>query len=92
MTAKKDKMKANADNSSLTPDINFEAALAELESLVTQMEGGDLSLDDSLKAFERGIALTRHCSNALKEAELKVQLLTQDGELVDFDRQDLDDA
>jgi len=72
--------------------LNFEAALAELETLVAQMEGGDLSLDDSLKAFERGIALTRHCSTALKEAELKVEALREDGELVDYDPEDFDDA
>ena len=76
----------------LTQDVNFESALEELETLVAQMESGDLSLDDSLKAFERGIALTRHCSTALKEAELKVQTLTQDGDLVDFDSEGMDDA
>ena len=76
----------------LTQDVNFESALEELETLVAQMESGDLSLDDSLKAFERGIALTRHCSMALKEAELKVQALTQDGDLVDFDSEYMDDA
>ena len=73
-------------------DLNFEAALEELESLVEQMEGGQLSLDESLKAFERGVALTRHCSTALKQAELKVQALSEDGELVDFDTDELDDA
>ena len=92
MTDKKTKSKADSDDNILTSEVNFEAALAELESLVAQMEGGDLSLDDSLKAFERGIALTRHCSSALKQAELKVQLLTQEGDLEDFDGQDLDDA
>ncbi len=58
-------------------DIDFEAALEELETLVERMEGGDLSLEDSLKAFERGIALTRTCQAALKRAELKVQALTE---------------
>jgi exodeoxyribonuclease VII small subunit len=73
-------------------DVKFETALQELESLVAQMESGDLSLDESLKAFERGIALTRHCSTALKDAELKVQALTEDGALVDFDTGEVDDA
>ena len=75
----------------LTQDIQFEAALAELEGLVEQMEGGNLSLDESLQAFERGIALTRHCSNALAQAELKVQALTADNTLEEFDLGDPDD-
>jgi len=73
-------------------NVKFESALEELESLVAQMESGELSLDESLKAFERGIALTRHCSTALKEAELKVQTLTAEGDLVDFDTGEVDDA
>ncbi len=59
------------------PELNFEAALAELEQLVEQMETGELSLEDSLKAFERGVALTRDCQRALKDAELRVQALTE---------------
>lgn len=60
---------------------DFEAALAELESLVEQMEQGDLSLDESLKQFERGVQLTRTCQTALKDAEQKVQiLLEKDGQ------------
>ena len=79
-------------NETATDPVKFEAALEELESLVAQMESGNLSLDDSLKAFERGIALTRRCSSALKEAELKVKALTEDGELLDFDADDVDDT
>ena len=87
------KSKQSAQSQSALPDdLKFEAALEELESLVAQMEGGQLSLDESLKAFERGVALTRHCSTALKEAELKVQALSDDGDLVDFDTEELDDA
>tara|TARA_A100001037_G_scaffold297272_3_gene319038 strand:- start:2368 stop:2604 length:237 start_codon:yes stop_codon:yes gene_type:complete len=66
-----------------TPD--FESALAELEDLVEQLESGELPLEESLKAFEKGIALTRHCQNALKAAELKVKALTENDELVDLD-------
>ena len=62
-------------------DINFEEALAELETLVAQMEGGDLSLDESLKAFERGVRLTRQCQQVLSAAELKVRTLSESGEL-----------
>lgn len=56
--------------------IPFEQALAELESLVETMEKGDLSLEESLTSFERGIALTRHCQQALQEAEQKIEILT----------------
>ena len=50
--------------------------MAELDDLVSQMEDGDLSLDDSLKAFERGVMLTRQCQQALSQAELLVKTLT----------------
>ncbi|XOV83584.1 MAG: exodeoxyribonuclease VII small subunit [bacterium] len=83
--------KAPESDNILTPDIQFEAALAELETLVEQMEGGSLSLDESLQAFERGIALTRHCAKALAQAELKVQTLTADNTLEEFDIGDVDD-
>lgn len=56
---------------------NFEAAIAELESLVEEMEQGDISLEESLKKFERGIELTRTCQQALQEAEQKVQMLIE---------------
>jgi exodeoxyribonuclease VII small subunit len=63
--------------------IDFEASLGQLEKLVEQMEDGDLTLEDSLKAFEQGVKLTRECQQALQEAEQKVQLLMeQNGELV----------
>lgn len=65
--------------------IDFETALEELESLVLKMERGELSLDESLKAFERGVKLARQCQNELKNAELKVQALTDDGELAPLD-------
>lgn len=54
---------------------HFEQSLAELESLVERMESGDMTLEDSLKAFEQGIKYTRDCQNALDKAEQKVQLL-----------------
>lgn len=53
----------------------FEQSLDELEQLVAKMEGGELSLDESLRSFERGIALFRNCQNALEQAELRVKLL-----------------
>ena len=68
-----------AKRSQKTPD--FETALAELEALVEKMEQGELSLDESLQQFERGVQLTRSCQQALKAAEQKVQiLLEKDGE------------
>ena len=60
-----------------TGTLKFEEALKELEALVQSMEQGELSLEDSLKAFERGIALTRSCQKSLDEAEQKVEILTQ---------------
>jgi exodeoxyribonuclease VII small subunit len=54
---------------------SFEDALAELEQAVNRLERGDLSLEESLQAFERGINLTRTCQKALQEAEQKVQIL-----------------
>ncbi len=48
------------------PDIDFEATLRELEELVQRMESGDLGLEESLAAFERGVKLTRQCQAALK--------------------------
>lgn len=55
----------------------FEEAMEELEKLVEQMERGDISLEESLKSFERGIKLTRTCQQALQEAEQKVQILLE---------------
>ncbi len=54
---------------------DFEKALQELENLVEKMEEGDMSLEESLKQFERGVALTRSCQKALADAEQKVQIL-----------------
>ena len=56
--------------------LTFEEAMAELDELVSRMEDGELSLDDSLKAFERGVKLTRKCQEALSQAELRVKTLT----------------
>lgn len=62
--------------------VDFEHSLAQLQQLVERLEGGELSLEDSLTAFEQGIGLTRDCQAALALAEQKVQiLLERDGEL-----------
>ena len=73
-------------------NLDFETALEELEGLVERMEAGELSLEDSLSAFERGVKLTRACQSALKNAELKVKVLTEDNALEDLDLDELDDA
>jgi len=64
-------------SASKSSDLDFEAAIKELESLVERMEQGDQSLEQSLKDFERGVELTRTCQKALKQAEQKVQLLLE---------------
>jgi len=56
-----------------TPD--FEQSLGELEALVTKLEQGDVPLEDALKTFERGVALTRQCQTALRTAQQKVEML-----------------
>ena len=58
--------------------VDFEHKLSQLEILVREMEKGSLSLEDSLKAFEDGIKITRECQQALKDAEQKVEILTRD--------------
>jgi len=71
-----------------TKTSSFEEALSELEALVESMEQGELPLEESLKSFERGIALTRTCQQALKAAEQKVEILsrnTLDAEPESFD-------
>lgn len=55
----------------------FEESLAELEQLVETMEKGELSLEESLQSFEKGIALTKNCQEALTAAEQKVEILSQ---------------
>ncbi len=55
----------------------FEDSMNELETIVTQLETGDITLDDSLKLFEEGIKLAKTCQNKLEEAEKKVKILTK---------------
>ena len=63
-------------------DINFEKALDQLEGIVEDLESGDLSLENSLKSFEKGIKLARQCQEQLSKAELQVQkLIEENGEL-----------
>lgn len=59
---------------------SFEHSLARLETLVTQMEQGDLPIDQALALFEEGVRLTRECQQILDQAEQKVQLLMANGD------------
>lgn len=70
------------------PPPSFEQSLTELESIVDTLERGDLTLEESLSAFERGVALTRTCQQALDAAEQRVRILTEsrvDAEAEPFD-------
>ena len=75
-----------------TPEkTDFEASLKELETLVETMEKGDLSLEESLGHFERGVQLSRACQQALKDAEQKVEILMKKSghdEIEPFDKED----
>ena len=71
-------------------NLKLEEALEELEQLVEQLEQGHMHLDQALKAFERGIALTRSCQKSLEAAEQKVRILTEktpDGQPEPFEPQ-----
>lgn len=59
-----------------SPVADFETSLDQLEQLVEKMEHGEMSLEDSLAAYERGVGLYRRCQQALEQAELRVRLLT----------------
>lgn len=58
--------------------LNFEKSLQELEEIVSDMEQGDLSLEQSLKSFERGVKLTKVCQKTLSDAEQKVEILLKE--------------
>ena len=62
---------------------DFESAIAELEKIVKQLEDGDLALDTSLALFERGVELSRFCHAQLGEAQRRIEVLTERGELKD---------
>ena len=59
-----------------SPVADFEKSMQALEDLVARMESGELSLEESLAAYERGVGLNRKCQTALEQAELRVRLLT----------------
>jgi len=72
---------ASKKKSDIEPDDlpqDFEAAMAQLEEIVAQMERGDMSLEASLVAYQRGVALTRICQDRLARAEQKVKVLSDE--------------
>ena len=69
---------------------NLEKSLADLEKIVTQLEDGDISLEQALKQFEKGVKLSRDCQTALQASEQKVQIL-MDGDLKEFSSPDAAD-
>jgi exodeoxyribonuclease VII small subunit len=62
-------------------ELSFEAAFAELETIIGKLESGELSLEESVTLFERGRKLSEHCQNLLDKAELRVSQLTSDGRI-----------
>lgn len=60
-------------------NINFEASLKELESIVEKLEDEDINLEDSVKSFEEGVNLVKQCQKQLQDAELKIKKLLDDG-------------
>ena len=56
---------------------DFETSLKKLEKIVSDLENGDLPLEESIKTFEEGVKLTKHCQNLLSKAELKIQKLVE---------------
>ncbi|MGB4101827.1 MAG: exodeoxyribonuclease VII small subunit [Alphaproteobacteria bacterium] len=76
-------MAKSAPANTIPPDIaalSFEAALAELEQLVKQLEDGKAKLDDAIGAYERGSLLRSHCEAKLREAQLKIEQITQNAD------------
>jgi exodeoxyribonuclease VII small subunit len=60
---------------------DFEAAIAELETIVKRLEEGDMSLEQSLALYERGVQLSRFCHSRLEDAERRIEILNERGEL-----------
>jgi exodeoxyribonuclease VII small subunit len=69
---------ASADAAADQP--SFETALEQLEAIVDRLEQGELELEDALRAFEAGVALTRRCAQQLSDAERRIEVLVREGE------------
>lgn len=66
-------------------ELSFEEALTELDEIVAKIEAGDLTLEESLSLFERGQKLATRCNKQLDEASLRVEQLSEDGEIVEIE-------
>lgn len=66
---------------------NFETSLKELEQVVKSLEGGEVSLDEMLSLFEKGVKLTKECTGALDAAEQKINILMQNRETGEMEEQ-----
>ena len=67
-----------------TENINLEKLIAELELIVNKMESDDLNVEDSLKSYEKGISLIKNAQKKLKKIEQKVEILSKEGNLENF--------
>ena len=72
-------MKRKESEESAPPGVTFEQMMQRLEELVSRLERGDLSLEESISAFEEGIKLAKQCTDVLGEAEKRIQRLTEQG-------------
>ena len=72
----------------MTKTIQFEKSIADLDTIVTQLERGELSLENSLKQFEKGINLARQCQATLNAAEQKIEQLSGENTYTDKDSQE----
>ena len=77
-------MTKTSQKKSTPPALSFEAAIAELEAIVSQMESGTLALDQSLNAYKRGAELLQICQDSLGSAQQQVQLLNDANKLIAF--------
>jgi exodeoxyribonuclease VII small subunit len=87
MTAPKSKAAAFLENNIAQPE-SFELAYAELESIVARMESGQMTLESSLAAYQRGNSLLQFCQKSLTDVEQQVQILNERNQLVPFKSDD----
>ncbi len=82
-------MNAVANPSNPLENLSFDQALTELEKIVREMESGKTGLEDSIAAYERGVALKNHAANRLKDAQMRIEQIAQNADgtigLVPFD-------
>jgi exodeoxyribonuclease VII small subunit len=77
--------KTMSSNQTTIETLSFEQAYRELEETVQKLEAGNLSLEEALILYERGMALAQYCNQQLDKAELRIKTLTPSGALIDFD-------